>query len=283
MASTEHKEHVGFTPGPWYFHTDRFSGLDLIEVIDCNDCAIAYQVTGETLEQRDANALLIADAPNLYTQLLAMTAQRDQWEALFKKDHHEQYLSIVADRSLINEAIAQRDIGVSMAYWLSERACGWFVNEYRSDRTATIAAAKDYAIAEHNARHPEAKQVMATIESDLLEAKAEVAACIGFMRSQLDWENWWADGWLNKDAAAVSQARQNANALREFLADKGHGISLLKHFDQKEAEITAQRDRWRKIAEDALTAYETGGPLECENIVKAMAEEVAQWEKGGER
>lgn len=60
---------------------------------------------------------------------------------------------------------------------------------------------------------------------ELEESKAETAACIAFLESELDWVNWRADGWLGPAPVPSSQA--NAQKLAAFLLRTGHGISFL--------------------------------------------------------
>ena len=79
-------------------------------------------------------------------------------------------------------------------------------------------------------------------EKERDEAKAEVAACLEFLETEMGWEYFRAET-LNHNGQQFS--RENARKLKNFLAEKGHGIGVLKR-------LTAAEQRL-KDAEEWLT------------------------------
>lgn len=77
------------------------------------------------------------------------------------------------------------------------------------------------------------------LERERDEAKAEAASCIDFLVTQMGWEWFWAEGWVQAAEEAKSQARKNAAAIRRFLDDKGHA----KRYKERMTRVEAERDR----------------------------------------
>lgn len=66
------------------------------------------------------------------------------------------------------------------------------------------------------------------IETELEEAKAEVAACLEFLDTELGWEYFREEMLYFDNEEQRSASMRNAQKLKNFLAEKGHGIRLLR-------------------------------------------------------
>lgn len=97
------------------------------------------------------------------------------------------------------------------------------------------------------------------------EATAEVAAFLEWMKVQQGWEGFWADGFLGQKP--ISQAKQNLQAIRRFLEEKGHGLKFLAARDT----LAAENARLRGLIEAAPHGrdceamwYSSLKPLACD-------------------
>ena len=91
-------EHKGFSPAPWAVESGDMEGT--IEVCDANGGTVAYQVTGDLPGEREANATLIADAPNLVATIAAQQQEIEKWR--------KKYLTLTA-QNLIEFADSNYD------------------------------------------------------------------------------------------------------------------------------------------------------------------------------
>jgi hypothetical protein len=85
------------------------------------------------------------------------------------------------------------------------------------------------------------------------EGALEAAAAIEFLRTQLGWEWFWADGWLGEEH--VSQAKRNAALLRRYLDTTGHAKGLCAKLDgyrSKIERLESEAAAMREVLQDWL-------------------------------
>jgi hypothetical protein len=87
-------------------------------------------------------------------------------------------------------------------------------------------------------------------EQQIRELKAEVAACIKFLRSEMEWEYFRAEFKIDSEAKANNSA-ENARLIRNFLSKSGRGIELLAELDSLRAKLAASVHR-EKLLREAL-------------------------------
>lgn len=65
-------------------------------------------------------------------------------------------------------------------------------------------------------------------EQILEEAKAEVAACLLFLDTEMEWECFRVEMLYFDNEKKRSSSEENARRLKNYLVEKGHGIKLLR-------------------------------------------------------
>jgi hypothetical protein len=83
------------------------------------------------------------------------------------------------------------------------------------------------------------------LERQLAEAKAETAAALEFLDTELGWEYFRIEMLCFDDKKKERQSEENARKLKNYLAEKGHGIALLrelKDLREKVAQLSAERE-----------------------------------------
>lgn len=76
------------------------------------------------------------------------------------------------------------------------------------------------------------------LQTERDDAAHETAGMIEFLGVHLNWEDFWAEGFLGKETASL--AEKNAQSLRRFLDEKGWGIKA--HGSLRTERDTALRD-----------------------------------------
>jgi hypothetical protein len=67
------------------------------------------------------------------------------------------------------------------------------------------------------------------LENDALaSAKAEVAACLTFLTTEMMWEYFRVEQLYFEDEKKANSSEENARKLKNYLAEKGHGIAFLR-------------------------------------------------------
>lgn len=89
---------------------------------------------------------------------------------------------------------------------------------------------------EQNKSGEDKDAVIKDLRRDLLESRAETAACLRFLSTELSWENFRADTLYFKEADTERRNASESNALRlkEYLQQRGHGIKLLARLEELE-------------------------------------------------
>lgn len=70
--------------------------------------------------------------------------------------------------------------------------------------------------------------ILKELQQALQESQAETAACIQFLEVELGWEYFREEMLYPDDEKKQSLSAENARKLKNFLAEKGHGIALLR-------------------------------------------------------
>jgi hypothetical protein len=73
------------------------------------------------------------------------------------------------------------------------------------------------------------------------EARAEVAACLSFLNTELDWSYFRSEFLFDKNSAHTNSSTNNASKLREFLAKTGHGSHLAQRLAALERVVECLR------------------------------------------
>jgi hypothetical protein len=109
------------------------------------------------------------------------------------------------------------------------------------------------------------------------EVAAEVAACIAFLQAQLGWEVFWEEGFCGEEAK--SEAKQNVQALRKFLDEKGHGKAVSLRIAELEREVERLRAGFAEIRDVVLHGRNQleGGVLDSDqtNAVLGVIDDAA--------
>lgn len=69
---------------------------------------------------------------------------------------------------------------------------------------------------------------VSALELELRESQAETAAALKFLECELGWEYFRAEFLCHDDEKQATNSMQNAQALKNYLSETGHGIRLLK-------------------------------------------------------
>lgn len=88
------------------------------------------------------------------------------------------------------------------------------------------------------------------LRAELTGSKAETAAAIHFLETEMGWENFRVEFGIGK--AHVSQSKQNAEMLAAYLKETGHGLKLLAELDR----VTGERDALRELAKNCRIQVE---------------------------
>jgi hypothetical protein len=66
----------------------------------------------------------------------------------------------------------------------------------------------------------------------LIEARAEVAACLEFLRVEMEWDAFRVEQLYFDNERKRSRSEDNFRKLKNYLVEKGHGIALLKELHE---------------------------------------------------
>lgn len=84
--------------------------------------------------------------------------------------------------------------------------------------------------------------------TELEEAKAEVAACLSFLHTELAWEDFRED-MLSSGSEEQSLSRKNFEKLYEFLKQTNHGLKFYRKYKELEEEVKDMQStfdlRWK--------------------------------------
>ena len=88
-----------------------------------------------------------------------------------------------------------------------------------------------------------ARLALRSIKESRDAAIAEAAACIGFLETELGWEDFRAEGFIGRES--VTAYTKNCQKLAAFLKDRGnHGVRFLAEFEAiLGPEVVAERNR----------------------------------------
>lgn len=75
----------------------------------------------------------------------------------------------------------------------------------------------------------------AELQQALEESQAETAACLEFLRVEMEWEYFREEMLYNDDQGQQNRSLDNARKLKNYLAEKGHGIALLRELHRLRA------------------------------------------------
>lgn len=127
----------------------------------------------------------------------------------------------------------------------------WRATSY-SLHPLNVCRERDEAIASRDAWAEKA-------EKEREEASAEVAAMVNFLECELHWEYFRADGFVGEKH--VSASEQNAQVLRAFLVEKGHGLKFLAKHDAALAQVKTLREALLRVCSEASVPGVNGRDL----------------------
>lgn len=81
---------------------------------------------------------------------------------------------------------------------------------------------------QHIPGEPACIELCEKTRQELEESKAETAAAIHFLETEMGWEYFRADMLYFDDSTQKTASQQNAQKLKNYLTDKGHGVQLLR-------------------------------------------------------
>jgi hypothetical protein len=70
----------------------------------------------------------------------------------------------------------------------------------------------------------------------LKEAQAETAAALAFLYTEMEWEYFRLEFMHLDDEKKGNSSAENARRLKNYLAQKGHGIGILKELERLKKE-----------------------------------------------
>ena len=74
--------------------------------------------------------------------------------------------------------------------------------------------------------------IIEELQRALEESKAETAACLEFLQTEMEWEYFREEQLYFDDAEKQSRSMENARRLKNYLVEKGHGIALLRELHE---------------------------------------------------
>lgn len=75
------------------------------------------------------------------------------------------------------------------------------------------------------------------LQRALEESKAETAACLQFLETEMGWEYFREEQLYFDNEKKRNASGENARTLKNYLAEKGHGISLLRELHELRKKI----------------------------------------------
>ena len=66
----------------------------------------------------------------------------------------------------------------------------------------------------------------------LMESQAETAACLEFLRVEMEWDEFRVEMMYFDNERKRSQSEDNIRKMKNYLVEKGHGIALLKELHE---------------------------------------------------
>lgn len=118
----------------------------------------------------------------------------------------------------------------------------------------------------------------APLRTQLEEAKGEVAACLQFLETELGWDSFRVEMLYASDTKENNSSRNNAQLLKNYLAETGHGIAFRKKLAAAERELTQLRTEWAAAQERGKVNAQLIGIEEVDGVLRNVRAESAERE-----